>query len=423
MKVLVISRNAWDITNSIGNTVTNFFTGIEDLHFANIYFRSSRPNNNDCKWYYRVTEKDIVRNWFSVRKIGESFAYDSSEEKTNVTKAESKEKNLISFIQKNNVKLAYKLSDSLWYSKKWLNDNLKKFIEEFKPDVVFTFVKIAPQYYLTIKYLKENFNIPVFSWIADDEYSGLKNKKKIKGINKLKYILNSSSVVTGCCEEICDYYNSVFDCSATPLYKGCDLSAPVKTSTNSPIKLVYAGNLLYGRLDIIKRITEALEAFDDENKKVSFEIYSNTLLSKDEQNYFEQKSCTKYMGRRDNKTIVKCLADADVVLHVESFDAVQILKTKYSFSTKIIDCLQSGNIMLAVGPSEVASMRYINKIPGAYTIQQISDLDTMLNEFFSDYKNFAERAKQIRNFALKHHDIIKNSEKIKGILKEIVEGE
>lgn len=423
MKVLVISRNAWDITNSIGNTLSNFFTGIEDLEFANIYFRSSHPDNKNCKLYYRVTEKDIIRNWFSPHKLGERFLWDSANKKSGATDKELKEKSLIRFIQKNNLKLAYKLSNFLWYSKKWLNDNLKDFVEEFKPDVVFTFVKSAPQYYLTVKFLKENYGIPVFSWIADDEYSILKNKHKTNEINNIKYILESSSVVTGCTKEICDYYNSVFGCNATPLYKGCFFSAPVKSTVNSPVKLVYAGNLLYGRFDIIKKISDSLEKIDKGKKKVSFEIYSNTLLSKKDQKYLIQNSCTEYMGKQDYDFIVKRLADADVVLHVESFDSEQILKTKYSFSTKIIDCLQSGNVMLAVGPSDVASIKYVKKIDGAYTIDNLSNLDTGLKELLDDFKNFVSRAAQSREFALNCHDAIKNSKEVKRILKKIVEGE
>ena len=46
MKVLVISRNAWDDANSIGNTLSNLFAGIDDIEIANIYFRASKPNNN-----------------------------------------------------------------------------------------------------------------------------------------------------------------------------------------------------------------------------------------------------------------------------------------------------------------------------------------------------------------------------------------
>ena len=54
MRILVITRNAWDDTNSIGNTMSNLFSNWDDVEFANIYFRSALPNNDICKKYYQI---------------------------------------------------------------------------------------------------------------------------------------------------------------------------------------------------------------------------------------------------------------------------------------------------------------------------------------------------------------------------------
>lgn len=421
MRVLVISRNAWDDTNSIGNTMSNFFKGIEDVELASIYFRSSKPNNNICKRYYRVTETEIFKKWLSPNKIGKSFLWTNTERTSSDNN--SNERSFIRFVQKHNLKAVYKISDFAWYSKKWINKNLDDFIEEFSPDVMVTFVKSAPQYYLTVKYLREKFNIPLMSFVADDEYTSFAKKRSSKDIENIRYILNESAVVKGCSQEICDYYNSVFGCNATPLYKGCDLSTQLKNHVNSPIKLVYAGNLLYGRAEIIKKIAHSLEEFDKNGTKVSFEIYSNTMLSADENEYFSQSMCTRYMGRQDYETIVKRLSEADIVLHAESFDEEQILKTKYSFSTKIIDCLQSGSILLAIGPSGLASIDYVKRIPGAFVIDNLNDLDEKISEILSDSDTFGERAEKIREFAKLHHDIHKNSREMKDIFQKIVKGE
>ena len=414
MRVLVISRNAWDDTNSIGNTLSNFFSGVDDVEFANIYFRSSYPNNDVCQLYYRITEKDILKNWFSPRKLGKKFVWNRQCDKAGINKTAQNEKALIRLIQKHNLKSVYQFSEFLWYSKKWLNGNLEEFVESFSPDVVVSFVKSSPQYFLTIQYLREKFHIPLFSWIADDEYTNLLRERRFKKIECLKYILKESAVVCGCSEEICDYYNSVFDCHAVPLYKGCDLSMSLKGRVNSPVKIVYAGNLQYGRMEIICKISEILEECQD----VSFDIYSNTLLSEDEQHYFQSKRQTRYLGKQEYRIIKDRLAEADVVLHAESFEPDQILKTKYSFSTKIIDCLQSGSVLLAIGPSELASITYVKKIPGACVIENIDDLDRELSDFFADSASFAVRSKKIRSFACLYHDAKSNSKQMMEILKK-----
>ena len=69
MRVLVVTRNAWDDTNAIGNTLSNFFKGIDCIEFANIYFRAAKPNNKLCKTYFHVTEIEILKKHANKNKL------------------------------------------------------------------------------------------------------------------------------------------------------------------------------------------------------------------------------------------------------------------------------------------------------------------------------------------------------------------
>lgn len=423
MRILVISRNAWDDTNAIGNTMSNFFKRIENVEFASIYFRSSSPNNELCECYYQTSEMEILKKWFFPQRIGRKFYFSKEKNSERKHASTQNEQALIHMIKKYGVKMAYRISDSLWYSKKWINGNLKQFIESFSPDLIFTFAKSAPQYYLTVRYLREKFQIPLLTWIADDEYTVLLKNNSQREIENLKYILNESSVVRGCSQEICDYYNSIFNCNATPLYKGCEFSASVKDKVSEPIKMVYAGNLLYGRLEIIKRIADVLESSEIGVQKVRFDIYSNTLLDEIEEAFFSHKTCTKYMGRKDYETIKRVLSESDIVLYVESFESSEIAKTKYSFSTKIIDYLQSGSILLAIGPNEISSIKYIKKIPGAYVIDDLGSLRENFLSLVRGSVDFIHRAEQIRNFADKYHNVAINAEDLKKTIETLLRKE
>lgn len=405
MRILVITRNAWDDSNSIGNTISNFFQGLPDIEFANIYFRSAKPNNKLCKRYYQVTETDVLKHWFVPSKIGRFFVSDEMVQKVDVGKI-SGEKKIISFIHKHNIRFLNKLSNHIWNRKKWINNKLDSFITSFSPDIVFSFVKALPQYFQTIKHLREKYRTPLFTWIADDEYTGYLKCGDSKRIDRLRYILKASAEVRGCSQEICGYYNSVFGCDATPLYKSCDLSDPLKAKTNEKITMVYAGNLLLGRLDVVRWISDELESYQiDGRKEVSFEIYSSTYLSSSDINaYFGKNKHTSFLGAKNYEFIKERLSTADIVLHAESFDEKQIIKTRYSFSTKIIDCLQSGSVILAVGPGEISSIKYIKKIPGAFVIDRVEAIKTMLPSLLNDSAHFKERTEETREFALRNHD-------------------
>ncbi len=417
MKVLVITRNAWDETNAIGNTLSNFLCGIENAEFANICFRSSPPNNTLCSEYYQMSEFEVMKKWFAPHKIGRRFSVSSTKEKEKT----SNEKKLVRIIHKYGVNFAYKISDYLWDRKKWINNKLDEFIRDFSPDIAVTFVKSNPQYYLTVKLLREKYGVPVFSWIADDEYSGFEKSKSEKQINRLRYVIDQSSVVTGCSREICEYYNRVFGCRSFPLYKSCDFSAQLKNKTGCPLTIVYAGNLLYGRLEIIKSVAQVVKIIRTKNKDVVFEIYSNTELTKSEaESFFKGLDGTRYIGKRDYGFIKKRLSDADMVLLAESFDEEQILKTKYSFSTKIVDYLQCGSVILAIGPSELSSIKYIREIPGTVVIDDLRTLDTELVSVLEESENFPEREKMTREFAKEHHNPETGSRKLTEIFRKII---
>ena len=93
---------------------------------------------------------------------------------------------------------------------------------------------------------------------------------------------------------------------------------------------------------------------------------------------------------------------------------------KYSFSTKIVDYLQCGSVILAVGPSELSSIKYIGEIPGAVVIDDIASIDTELVSIFEKVEEFPERAKMTREFAEEHHSPEAGSQKLTEIFSKII---
>lgn len=415
MRILVITRNAWDDTNAIGSTLSNFFRGMEDVQLANIYFRAASPCNELCTDYFQITETDVLKNWFTPERIGRPFCRQGRKKESDRQK---NEKRLIRFVRRHGIGAAYRLDDRLWYSEKWLNSRLDSFIRHFQPDVMVTLVKAAPQYYLTVRHLREQYHIPLLAWIADDEYTALQQQKAKRQIENLRYILREAAVVRGCSREVCDYYHGVFGCNAAPLYKGCEPVFPVKTGVNVPIRLVYAGNLLYGRLEVLCSIARVLEGMEG----VCMEIYSNTPLPPEERTFFDALCRTKYMGQQAHLAICARLAEADIALHVESFEEKQLLKTRYSFSAKVMDCLQSGSVVLAVGPSEQASIAFIRAVPGTCVIDRPEQLEKSLKQLLCHSDGFARRAEQTRHHVQTHYSAGVNRAQLLRTLQNMAEG-
>lgn len=58
----------------------------------------------------------------------------------------------------------------------------------------------------------------------------------------------------------------------------------------------------------------------------------------------------------------KLMNQSDIVLLVESFNQDNISDVQYSFSTKIIDCLQSGCGVMAIGPQNISAIEYLRTV-------------------------------------------------------------
>ena len=76
--------------------------------------------------------------------------------------------------------------------------------------------------------------------------------------------------------------------------------------------------------------------------------------------------------------------DADILVHVESFDLKSRLAVHQSFSTKIVDYLYKGKCILAVGPHDVASIDYLKKNDAALVATNRDELKTVLERIVND---------------------------------------
>ncbi len=135
------------------------------------------------------------------------------------------------------------------------------------------------------------------------------------------------------------------------------------------------------------------------------EVYSNTPIDEDEKRQWFDNINAYYMGVRPYDEIKTILNEADIVLHVESFEEDRMKAVKYSFSTKIIDCLQSGSVVVGIGPSGIASIEYIRKVDGAITIDNNSDIYRELSNLIEQKDTFLSRANATREYAIQHHDV------------------
>ena len=418
MNILVFSEAAWDDKNSFGNTVSNFLCGDawRNDHFCNFYARKQMPDNRIIASYYNLSAIDIVKGILRGHIEGRTFNTENIDlEQATLDSAHDKERKNIDKLHQNKNEFIYYGHEQVWRSRLWINRYFKNFIAENAPDILFAFAQSPYILWPLIQYLKKHTACKVVLLVADDVYGSYDHcafyrRGYLK--QELKNCILTADKLYGISDEMSELYQKRFGKPVTTLYKGCDLSAEPKKHLNQPLRFVYAGNLLWGRDDTLAQVAEALEKINQDGQKAVLEIYTGTKITEQLRQKLEKGDSSRIMGSRPYEEIKRIQHEADVVLHVESFEEKQKETVRYSFSTKIIDCLQSGAQVLGIGPRGIASIEYLKKVDGAVVIDRQSQVGNAI-EGLIQQGALLDYAKQTRQYAIQKHEITMVQKKLR----------
>jgi hypothetical protein len=99
---------------------------------------------------------------------------------------------------------------------------------------------------------------------------------------------------------------------------------------------------------------------------------------------------------------------------------MQAKTTRLSFSTKIIDCMQSGSCMMAIGPSNIASIKYLSNIDGVIVVNDIKMLGSLLKDIINDRNCIIENSEKLNQYARIHHNINVNRKMLENDFGQIL---
>ena len=158
-RVLIISNGALSDSDSNGRTVSNLFNAYDNEKLAQFCVYGN-PDFTKCKNYYKVTDKDALKSLLSLKQCGGKVEY-AKEEKT-VTN--------VKIIKQRKTPLKVLLREFAWKFGRWKGKKLKKWIDDFKPEVVF--INLADNCFtidLALMVVKK-YNIPIVAFSTENYY-------------------------------------------------------------------------------------------------------------------------------------------------------------------------------------------------------------------------------------------------------------
>lgn len=410
MRVLVITYPAWNTSNNTGNTLSNIFNGFNG-EFANIFFSEELPKNDFCKNYFQITDVGVLKHLFKGEPLGKKFDIINKASESSFEEQAKKHKSIFTLL----------LRQLVWSLVRIDNKEMYDFISRFNPDIIFSPTYANPYVLRTVHNIKKTTNLPIVSIISDDLYS-YKNYMKTplkryyqsmirKSIDK---VFKDYDLLYTMSEKQKEEYEPIYGKEMKLLYKTSNKQY-VKHIPNKVKKLIYAGGLYLGRDIILKEIVNIIRCANEKEKQFELHIFSNSKnyddIVKDDENCFVHESIAY-------EELQKEYERNDIALHVESFDERYLEDTRLSFSTKIVDCLESGLPVLAIGPKENAGLAYLKKEDAAICVFDKDAISDGLKEVCDYYEEYQDKAYAC---LLKNHNSKKKTEMIKADFQQLVD--
>lgn len=409
MNILVVTSIELDERNACGNTFANWLSDWSETNVYNIYGRVSLPNNGFCKAHFQISPTSLLRYIFRPKKIGKLIEQSSFCNNT----SNSFEQHFIKKNKKSPNDFYYLAVDTLYSMCLWQNKRYQQFIQNCNLDIVFYFAKSEAIIYQNLKYLKKHTNAKLVAFYADDMYSMYKESRMLsRKIYKHRFekLVKLADLNYGASTMMCEEYEKLFGLKMSPLYKGCNISES-KDRINEVVRIVYAGNLYYGRDKVLGEIAVAIKLANVDFQKACLEIYTTTAITPEIDKILNIEGSSKIMGARPFDEIVEIQRQSDIVLHVESFLPENMKVVRLSYSTKMSDCLQSGSMMMVVGPRGIASVEEALSIDGVFVIDNENKINDSISDLLSNKNLIIEGANRTNAIAKQIFPITKVRER------------
>ncbi len=408
MKILVLSSTPWTNDNSFGNSFGNIFDGIEDIEIANIYCKYGKPNTKLVSRFFQITEKSMLRNFKNPKVPSGQEVFMDESVPTDVV--EPKSANLA---RKKRWIIMFWARDLIWKFGRWKSPELKKFIDDFKPDIIF-----QPIYYVShmnriANFIKKYTGVPMYGYVSDDVYT-LKqfSLSPFYWINrfmcraKVKKVVKQCEILYTISEVQRSEYEKIFKIPCKVLTKSANFDEPanVKKEYGKPLQLLFTGNIGTNRWKSLAMIANALNEINKDEIKAELKIYTGTLVTDEMSKALNVGNSSKIMGFISSSEIPRIQSEADILVHVESLSLQYKLCVRQSFSTKIVDYLKISRPILAVGPKEVASIEHLLRNNCAIVADNKEELIEKLNEVINDNSKLSEIALNGYECGKKYHN-------------------
>ncbi len=416
-KVLILSNNALNKTNSNGRTLLNFFGDDNVEKLAQFYLQSDSPDFNVCKNYFFASDSTVLKAVLKGKSAGR--VVEETELKNNVTIQGNKS------VKVARNPLTMLIRNFFWSRKCWRKD-FYAWVSAFKPECVLLQAGDAPFLYnLALEIAKEH-KIPMVIYNSEDYYFKDYNYFRNSGITGVFYPLFRSILKTAVkkaveyasvsiyiSDDLKNTYDKEFNWKSVAIYTATEVE-PSFVTDKKPI-FSYLGNLGIDRhLGLIK-IAEALYKIDSNYKLDVYGKLPNENVGK----AFENCKALNYCGLVSYDKVKEIISESMLVFHTESTDAFYCKDIRHGFSTKIADSLASGTCFVIFAPEMLSCTKYVKENNCGCVITNEAELEEKLSEVIQNRDLRETYINNALEIVEKNHNFEKNKARFAEIINNL----
>ena len=368
-RVLVVTVSGW--SNSVGSdTMSTLFSQYDTDKLASLYIRAELSDSPVCHRYYHIIEGRVINSlWNRKIKTGESFQIDAQNKENIPSEELNQERERYSKFHKCRPWSFILLREIIWKIGKWKTKELKDFLDEFNPEVVFFPIESYIHLDRIIEYIIDYCNPrKVVCNLWDDNFTYKQNPNSLgyrihrfwlrRHYNRL---VRKGDVFICQNQKMQREFKEAFGKEAVLLTKPIfDIHPFYPYQPSTPIKLLYTGSLYINRDKTIVTLCELINLINQNKERIILEVFSGTQLTPKMVEKIERNKGCFFRGHIQQNEVFAKQKEADVLLFVEDLSNKH-LAARLSFSTKITDYLKAGKCVLAIGNKDLAPIEYFKE--------------------------------------------------------------
>lgn len=408
MRILILSSTVLSVDNSFGNSFNNIFKGLNDVEIANIFCEGNTYINDlNVISYYKIEKENFIKNLIN-ENIPTGYIVKNNENDINHTNWNK----TIKFTKKIRLQIFFWMRNVLWKIGRWNSTNLRNFIIDYSPDILFFPIYYSPIMNDILYYIYSIIKVPLIGYISDDNYT-LKqfNLSPLYWIDRLWYRKKVKRSIM-CCKILYVIseiqkreYEKIFNIPCKILTKMYDFNdkAPKWSFNKKKLTFIYAGNIGSGRWRTLEILARVIERLNKENMICTLNIYTMTPLTWWMKHAFAHKGVIIHPPV-DYKIIQQKQEETDIQVHVEGLSLSSRLTVHQSFSTKLVDFFKLGKPILAIGTKDVASISHLIENDAAIIASDEESVYNQIKRIWGHPEILEEYGLKAYECGQKHHN-------------------